>query len=257
MHVGAAFGRHGVGAQVGKGAAVVEARSGLQLIEQGDEASAVETGLVRNPQPNPVGLALHVARKIELPLQRHGLPACGGGADHVGIARGIGGQRTQNHGPDHPRRLLLAHLDQARDVALRHMRQLVRQHRSDFVGAGAHGQQAQVQAQVAAGQGKGIHAALAAEQQLPGKALGQFGRDLAPALRRLHQGLPNGLQVVVQQRVVKKIGVAVNAAHDLLAQAALLAQAQARGIAQTRQGAGAEAGRCCHSTHSTQSQGQP
>ncbi len=134
---------------------------------------------------------------------------------------GAGGQRAEDHGPDHPGRQALLVRHHACDVALRDVAQLVRQHRGQLLGALRHREQAQVDAQVAAGQGKGVDAALARNHQLPGQALGQLGRHLATLLGGGQQGLPQELQVVDEHGVVEVVRVPVNAAGNAVAKPAL------------------------------------
>ncbi len=91
-------------AQVGVGAVVVQARRLLQLVEHGHKALGRKAGLRHHAIAHTVGLALHVAREIKLVLRCHGLAAQNQGVAGVGIF--AGGQRAQNHGANHPGRLL-------------------------------------------------------------------------------------------------------------------------------------------------------
>ena len=104
--------------------------------------------------------------------------------------------------------------------------QFVGQHRSQLVAGAGDGDQAQVHADIAAGQRKGVDAAVAHQEDFPGQLLRGVGGDLAALARRLDQRLPDALHVVEQRRVVQVGRVAPDLAHDLLAQRALGADAE-------------------------------
>ncbi len=236
-HVGHALGAQRVAAQVGEGTVVVQPRGLLQLVEQGREAGAVEAGLGHDAVADPVGLARHVAREVELGLHGQRLSADEGGVADVGVLGLAGRQHAEQHRGDHPGRLPALLRQQARDMALRDMAELVREHRGQLVGA-AHGrQQAQVHAEVAARQREGVDRGVAQQQQAPGIALVGVGRQFATRQRRVEQRPPDLLQVVGQQRVVEVLGVAVDRAGDLVADAALFAQGHLAAVAQAGQGA--------------------
>ena len=236
-HVGHALGAQRVAAQVGEGAVIVQARGLLQLVEQGREAGAVETGCGHDAVADPVGLALHVAREVQLVLQRQRLSAHDGGVADVGILCLAGRDGAQHHGRQHPGRLPALLRQQARDMALRDMAELVREHRGQLVGAGHGRQQAHVHAEVATRQREGVDRRLAQQQQAPGVALVGIGRQFAARLGRIEQRPPDLLQIIGQQRVVQVVGVAVDRACDLVADAALLAQRHLAAVAQAGQGA--------------------
>ena len=87
--------------------------------------------------------------------------------------------------------------------------------------------QAQVHADEAAGQREGVDAAVAHQEDFPGEAAWSVSASMSPRWRAaLDQRLPDALQVLQQQRVVQVGGVAPDLAHDLLAQAALGADAE-------------------------------
>ncbi len=118
---------------------------------------------------HPVGFSLHVAGKIELGLCGHSLPA------HHQSAGGIGafarGQDAQKHGPNEQGCLLRLFGKQPRQMALGNVAELMREHRGQLVLVGDHADETEVNAHVAAGQGKGIDAGVFDEEDLPGKAL--------------------------------------------------------------------------------------
>ena len=134
-------------------------------------------------------------------------------------------------------------------MALSHLAQLVCQHRGQLVTRGHHANQAQVHTQVATGQRKGIHRAIAPQQHLPGKALIQLGRELAARARSRQQRLPQPLHIFHQHRVIDVVRVAVQLADDAVAQPALFARGEGTAIAQGGQaGLGSSGQRGTH-TH--------
>ena len=68
--------------------------------------------------------------------------------------------------------------------------------------------QAEVHADVAAGQREGVDAAVAHQEGFPGEALVDVGADVAALARRGDQRLPERLQVLEQHRVVEVVRVA-------------------------------------------------
>ncbi|MEY4257111.1 MAG: hypothetical protein RJA56_12 [Pseudomonadota bacterium] len=208
----------------------------VELAEHGHEALSIQAGLLQDRKANAVGLALHVARKAQLRLHRGGLTADDDRIGHVHIGAGAGGQDTQNHGAQKPRRLLVLARNEPCDVALRHVAELVRHHAGDFRGTVGGGDQPQIHTHVTTGQGEGVDAFVSRDDQLPRKALGQLGTDVAAFLCGFEQGLPQQLQVVAEHRVVDVIGVAVNALRDAIAQAPLLGNGHALLVAQAGQG---------------------
>ena len=99
--------------------------------------------------------------------------------------------------------------------------QFMAQYRRQLVTVAHRANQAQMHAQVATRQRKGIDAAVTNQKQLPGKALVQLRRDVPTRARCRHQGLPNALQVVPQHRVVDVVWIPVNAGGNALANASL------------------------------------
>ena len=153
LRIGDALVGHGVAAQVGKRAVVIQTRGLLQFLKHGDKALWLKTRARHDPIADAVGLTLHVARKVQLTL--HG---CGRATHHDGVGsthaagRGCsaGSEHAQDHGGHHHRTLpsLLGH--HAGNVALGHVAEFVRQHRGQFIGAGHRRNQTQMDAQVPA-----------------------------------------------------------------------------------------------------------
>ena len=119
-------------------------------------------------------------------------------------------------------------------MALRDVAEFVPQDRGQLVAVADHGNQPQVHAQVAARQGKGVDRAVAPQHDLPGKTLGQFGRQVTTRARCRQQGLPDALHVLGQHRVVQVVRIAVDFTRDAVPQAALVAAAHGAGVAQRR-----------------------
>ena len=219
-------------AKIGKAAVVVEPRRLLQLVEHAREALRREPCIPEDGQTDPVRLALHVAREIELVLHRHRLAT-----DHEGVRRIralAGGQDSKDHGAKHPGRLrvLLGH--QAGDMALGDV--------AEFMGHDT--DQPQMQSQVTAGQCEGIHGAITAEHDLPGETLVEFGRDLAALARCRQQALPDGIHVFGQHRVVQVVGVPVDLSRDTVAEPTLGAGAEFAAIPQGGKLAPGRTGAC-------------
>ncbi len=128
-------------------------------------------------------------------------------------------------------------------MALRDVGQLVGEDRGQLVAQRGHRDQPEVQADVAAGQRKGVDRAVAHGEDLPGEGRVGVGADVTARARGRQQRRPQRLQVVEQQRVVEVGRVAADLAHDLLADAALAGHRQrlGRGVAergQARRGRG-------------------
>ncbi len=128
-------------------------------------------------------------------------------------------------------------------MPLRHVAQLVRHHRGQLVARAHHPDQAQVQPQVAAGQGKGIHGAVTPQQHLPRKALVQLGRQLARARAAAINGCQMPCTYSPITRVIDVVRVAVQLANDAIAQPPLLAAGQVAAIPQGRKPPCARAGK--------------
>jgi hypothetical protein len=135
---------------------------------------------------------------------------------------------------------LLLRRDAARDVALRDVRELVRQHRGQGVGRGGQRDQAQVHAHVAAGQREGVHGTVVDEKDLPREGGVDVGLDVAAGTRGAQQRRVQLLHVVEQDGVVEVGGVAPAFAQDGVADAALLVDGEVGrgGLAQRRQAHG-------------------
>ena len=99
-------------------------------------------------------------------------------------------------------------------------------HRSELVAGAGDGDQAEVNADEAAGQGECVDARVANEKGLPGKALVDVGGDVAEAASGGDERLPDRLQVLEQQRVVDVVRIEVDLAHDLVADLAFRADAE-------------------------------
>ena len=149
-----------------------------------------------------------------------------------GVRAFAGRQRAQQHGADHQRRHALLLGKQAGNVALADVAEFVRQHRGQLVAAAHHAHQPQMHAQVAARQGKSVHAAVAPQQHRPGKALVQLLGQFAARAGRLAQRVQRGLHILLQRAVVEVVGVAVELADDVVANAPLVAHRQLQPIAQ-------------------------
>ena len=224
-------------AQVRKTTTVVEPVGLLQLFEHRHKALRCKTCLCHHRKTDAVGFAFHIARVVQLALRRRCLTA---GNHRVGcLTIGVafaGCKQAQNHRPHHPRRLrrLVRHI--ARNVALCDVAQLMTQYRRQFVAVADHCDQAQMHPKISTGQGKRVHRSVAPEQQLPGKCVSHFGRQLAARFGCRQQGLPNTLQVRHGDRVVDIVGVAVQAADNAVAQPTLVGQRHLSAITQMGQG---------------------
>jgi hypothetical protein len=215
-----------VAAQVGEAVVVVQPRGHVQPFEHAGHAGRRIARRGQHAEADTVGLAFHVAREVQLALDGRRLAAHDGGVGGVDVVGPAGRQDAQQQrGHGHHRGVLLRR-DAACDVPLRDVRQLVRQHRGQLVGGGRQRDQAQVHAHVAAGQRKGVHAAVAHEERLPGEGAVDLAVDVAELARGRHQRVPQRLQVFLQHGVVQEGRVAPAFAHDLVAQAAFGADAQ-------------------------------
>ena len=247
MHVGHALGRQGVAAQVGKCAAVVQARRLLQLGKHADETTRVITRIHQNAIAHAVCFAFHVSGVAQLGLNRCRLTAHNQGLG--GLRAFAGRQGAQNHRAHHPRRHLGLVAHAAGNVPLRHMAQLMGQHRSQFIGRAHHGHQTQMDAQITTRQCESVHRTVSAQQNPPGKALLKFRRQLAACHSRPDQRRPKLLDVLVQYRIFQIIRVTKQFACDAVPQLALRAQGNAVPIAQCRQADGLAAGRAHTQAH--------
>jgi len=143
----------------------------------------------------------------------------------VGIAA-AGGQDAEQEAGDRQQRRALRVADAARDVTLRHVRQLVCQHRGELVGVGRQREQSQVHAHVTAGPREGVDGPVAHQEHLPGELALEIGVDVTGGARGGQQRLPEALHVGQQHRVVEEVGVAPSLAQDLLADALLVGHRQ-------------------------------
>ena len=221
--------RQRVAAQVREVAAVGETLRCIHALKHFRHADDVEAGAAQHAVAQAVGLALHLAREIQLPLDGRRLPARDGRVRNVGRGAAAGREHAQEDRcqPDH--RSAAARCDAARDVPLRDVRQLVRHHRRELVARGGDGNQPEVHADITARQSKCIHAALGEQKGLPRKRTVGIGVDVAAFACGGHQRCPDRLQVVQQHRVVQVGRVAPAFAHDLLADALFGRDAQVVG----------------------------
>ena len=88
---------------------------------------------------------------------------------------------------------------------------------------------------ISARQRKGIDALVAQQEELPGKTLVQLRAELAAALRGTLQRLPDALHIVHQHRVVHKIGIAVDADGNTVANAPFGSEGEISVVSQGRQ----------------------
>ena len=159
LRLGDAFGVQRVRAQVRKRAVVVVARRLLQLFKHAGDAAAFKTCIGHHTKANAVGLALHVAGKAQLVLNRQRLAAHDSRAG--GVRAFAGGQRTQHHGRHQPRHLprLLRH--QPGNMALRDVAHLMAQHGGQLIAVADSTDQTQMHTEIAPGQRKSVDAAVA------------------------------------------------------------------------------------------------
>ena len=234
---GNAVHRQRVAAQVREAAVVIEARGDVELFKHRGHAGWRIAGVCQHAVADAVGFAFDVARKVQLALDGRRLPAHDGGVGGVDVAAAAGREDAEQEGRNRDHRSPLLRRDAARDVALRDVRELVRQHRSQLVASACQRHQPQVHANVAARQRKGVHAAVAHQEGFPGEGLVGFCIDVAARAGGGHQRVPQLLQVFQQHGVVQILRVTPAFAHDLFAQALFSANAQVvRGrFAQSRQ----------------------
>ena len=222
--------RQRVAAQVGEAAEVVEPGRGIHLLEHPGHAAGGEAGRDHHLEADPVGLALHVAREVELALDVRRLGAGDDGLTASGLLLREAASRPMiiaaRLTSDAPR----VARDAAGDVPLRHVRQLVPEHRRELVAGDGDGDQAEVHADEAAGQGERVDALVAHQERLPGEALVDVGGDVAEAAAGGHERIPDRLHVLEQQRIVEIVRIDPDLAHDLVADLALGADAEVGGI---------------------------
>ena len=219
--------------EIGKGAAVIEAIGLLQLFKHAHEALRLKTGLCHDTVAHTVGLALHVTREVELPLNGHGLTTSNHGTGCLRI--GAGRQCPQDHGSNHPGPLRALAPHHAGNMPLGDVAEFVRQHRGQFIFAIDDGNQPKMHAKIAPRQGKGIDAAITSKRHIPGKRGFQFGQELTTLAGTLQQALPDALHVLPQHRVIDVIRVTVERTRNAITQPAFGRHAHFGAIAQSRQ----------------------
>jgi hypothetical protein len=217
LRLGHALGGQGVAAQIGIGAVVVEPIGVVELLEHARHARWRKARLAQHRKADAIGLTLHVAREVELALHRRRLPAQDGGLRGIGAAALGGRQDAEDQAGQREHALALVGGDTARDVALRDVRQLVRQHRSQLVGRAGEIDQRQMHADITAGQRERVDASIAHQERLERESSIDVGRDVAELARSVHQRLPDRLQILQQHGIVEVVGVAPDLSHDLLA----------------------------------------
>ena len=233
VHVGDALGGKRVAAQPGPAAVVVQAVGCLQLVKHRDKALRRKAGGLHQREADAIGLALHVAREVELRLRGQRLPAHHQRLPGIGAVPGDDGAQDQR--AHHQRRHAFVLRNQARDVALRDVAEFVRQHGCQLVWRIDHRQQPELQAEEAARQRKGIDRAVADQEDFPGEALMHLRRHFAARQRRLDEPIQNALRIFLNGRVLHVAGVAVDLCHDALTELALARQRHLVAIAHRRQ----------------------
>ena len=249
-------GRQGLvaAARLGVGDALAGQRVRLQ---EGQHIGVVEPGEVLQPQQHAghglrwiarfrqhlfagaVGVALVAARKTQGSVDGCGLSA------HRQTLRGLilpraGGGDGQQQRAD-AQQPVTAHLRQPLgDVTLGDVRHFMGENGGHLIVRLRVDDQPGVHPDPAAGQGKGVEAAVA--QQKHAKVRGRFHLGGAPGSGR--EAVDDGLEVVAQQAVVQVVGLLPHFSHDDFAQTFFLYRRQAalRGVAQGRQAAGVAGG---------------
>ena len=219
LHVGHALGGQRVAAQIGPAAVVVQAAGMLKLGKHADGALRGKACRGQQAVANAVSFAFHAARKTQLVL--NGRCLAPQNQCISGIRAFAGSQRTQNHPGDQQWRALFLFANHACNVALGDVGQLVCHDGGQLIAAGYRTDQAQMHAQITTGQGKGVDAFIATQQNLPGKTLFQLWRHVSTCLGRLYQRLPDAHHISLQLRIVNVVRVAVQRADDAVPQAAL------------------------------------
>ncbi len=173
-----------------------------------------------------VGLQLVGAREVHFALVGGGLAERQGGDDDLGVGRG-GDDRGEHRRPGGEVAALRA-LDRARDVALRDVGQLVRHDAGQLAFAAHRGQQARVDAEVAAGQGEGVDARVADHEH------GELGRL---GLGRRHQAPGQRRDVIADFGVLEDVVMRIQLRGDARADLFLLGRRQRHvgGLADARQ----------------------
>jgi hypothetical protein len=230
LDVGDALARQRVAGQPGRRLAI-HARRALQALEEGHHARRVVAGRAHGLEADAVGLALGVAAEIQLALDGQALPAHHHAHRRIGAAAGLADQRRQDQRRQRQQRILLLLAQHARDVALLHVADLVRQHRGQFRLVLRRDQQLRVHADEAAGQRERIDHRIAhgKEEEIGIRLAARAGRER-------HEVFAEVVQVLDDRVVVEVIGIAPDVVHDLLAQLALEhgRQVGTRGVAERR-----------------------
>ena len=219
--------------QIGKCTVVVQARRLLQLVEHRDKSLRRKPGLRQHAETDTIRFALHVAGEIQLTLRCHRLTT--GHQRSSGVGTFAGGQRSQYQCTYQPGGLLTLLGNQARNMTLCHMAELMRQHGGEFIATADDPDQTQVQTKISAWQGKRVDAAVTAKHDLPGKTLVKFRRQISAQSCRSKQGLPDRLHIVAQDGVIDIVRIAVDLTGDAVSEAPLRRRPQLAAVAQCRQ----------------------
>ena len=193
----------------------------IEAVEHQRHALGSETRLLVDGPADAVGFTLHVARKVQLALQHRRLASGDRRLGQVGAVHAAGQQHSQDQRchPDAAPPLGLS--DAASDVPLRHVRQLVRKDRRQFIRRPSACDQTEVQADVAARQGEGVERTVTDQEQVPGEGLVDVRPEITARARRTDQALPERQRVIPQQGVVEIGRVTTQLTHDLVAQTPL------------------------------------
>ncbi len=230
LHVADALDRQRVGPQVGRGRAFVQARALLQPAEERLQAAPVEAGVHQGDEADAIGLALGVAREVELLLDRGRLPTHDRGLRQVAARRSAGARREyrQQQRADLDRHGVLLRGQHARDVTLRDVADFVCDHARQLGLRLGRDDEARMDADEAAGQRERVEHRIAHEEEAEVDRARRADRN---------QLVAELVQVFGRFRVGQVVRVAPDLGHDLLAELALQAGRQffAAGFAQRRQ----------------------
>ena len=126
----------------------------------------IETGIVQRADTDAIRFELIAAGEVDLALQRRSLGNRHAGLDGLGAASGNARYQRAQHQRRGDNALPLVCVDRARDVALRDVRDFVRQHAGELVLVARGLDQAGVHTDVAAGQGEGVDARIVDDEEL-------------------------------------------------------------------------------------------
>jgi len=215
-----------VRAQVLGGAAVVEPAGALQAVQERDHRVRVEIALAQHLEADSIGLALGVAREAEHLLLRDRASERRETAGRLRIR--AGGERGEHHRREHDDRPLPLARKHARDVPLRHVSDLVREHGSELGFRLRADDQPRVHADEAAGQRERVQRRIADEEEAE---VVSGGRRSARERER------EAVEPVGELGIVVDHAAALHLADDRFADASLHRRRQLVGarVAQARQ----------------------